>query len=64
MTEGRVLKGVEFARAGNDGSRPLLLDLYLPAAHETLRPAVVHFHGGVGGWGSGPLWGRSMTVLA
>jgi acetyl esterase/lipase len=48
MTEGRVLKGVEFARAGNHGSRPLLLDLYLPAAQETLRPAVVHFHGG--GW--------------
>lgn len=56
MTEGRVLTGVEFARAGNDGSRPLLLDLYLPAAYlpatqETLRPAVVHFHGG--GWRMG-----------
>lgn len=51
MTEGRVLKGVEFARAGNHGSRPLLLDLYLPAAQGALRPAVVHFHGG--GWRMG-----------
>lgn len=54
MTEGRVLKGVEFARAGDDGSRPLLLDLYLPepepegGVEGKLRPAVVHFHGG--GW--------------
>jgi acetyl esterase/lipase len=51
MTEGRVLKGVEFAPAGNHGSRPLLLDLYLPAAQGALRPAVVHFHGG--GWRMG-----------
>lgn len=54
MTDGRQLKGVEFARTGDDGSRPLLLDLYLPdsaprdTGHENLRPAVVHFHGG--GW--------------
>ncbi|WP_257614119.1 alpha/beta hydrolase [Arthrobacter sp. 31Y] len=52
MTDGRVLKGVEYARTGDDGTRPLLLDLYLPAGHVTPdaegRPAVVHFHGG--GW--------------
>ncbi|WP_026546680.1 alpha/beta hydrolase [Paenarthrobacter nicotinovorans] len=54
MTEGRILTGIEFARTGDDGSRPLLLDLYLPesvpgsAGHHKLRPAVVHFHGG--GW--------------
>ena len=50
MTEGRVLSGIEFARTGDDGSRPLLLDLYLPGAREEAapRPAVVHFHGG--GW--------------
>ncbi len=56
MTDGRVLKGVEFARTGDDGSRPLLLDLYFPASHEnaTDRPAIVHFHGG--GWRVG---GRS-----
>ncbi|MFE5835542.1 alpha/beta hydrolase fold domain-containing protein [Arthrobacter sp. NPDC056493] len=59
MTEGRVLKGVEFARTDGPGSRPLLLDLYLPepagsgaenrpGAAEPLRPAIVHFHGG--GW--------------
>ncbi|MET4591636.1 alpha/beta hydrolase [Arthrobacter sp. 754] len=51
MTEGRVLKGVEFARAGDRSGRPLLLDLYLPAAQKPLRPAVVHFHGG--GWRMG-----------
>lgn len=54
MTDGRHLKGIEFARTGDDGSRPLLLDLYLPepatedADPKNLRPAVVHFHGG--GW--------------
>ena len=50
MTEGRVLSGIEFARAGDDGSRPLLLDLYLPGPERGAapRPAVVHFHGG--GW--------------
>ena len=32
MTEVRVLSGIEFARAGDDGSRPLLLDLYLSPA--------------------------------
>ncbi|MFJ5958845.1 alpha/beta hydrolase fold domain-containing protein [Paenarthrobacter sp. NPDC092416] len=54
MTEGRVFKGIEFAHTGGDGSRPLLLDLYLPepaqlqGKDESLRPAVVHFHGG--GW--------------
>ncbi|MGO4146447.1 alpha/beta hydrolase fold domain-containing protein [Paenarthrobacter sp. YAF11_1] len=61
MTDGRVLKGLEFARTGDDGSRPLLLDLYLPdgslgpggpaapdRAKARRRPAVVHFHGG--GW--------------
>ena len=50
MTEGRVLSGIEFARAGGDGSRTLLLDLYLPGAGNRAapRPAVVHFHGG--GW--------------
>lgn len=54
MTEGRVLKGVEFARTDGSASRPLRLDLYLPGAGiqpgpaESLRPAVVHFHGG--GW--------------
>ncbi len=53
MTENRVLRGIEFARTGDDGSRRLLLDLYLPAARqagvkEGLRPAIVHFHGG--GW--------------
>ncbi|WP_405475992.1 alpha/beta hydrolase fold domain-containing protein [Paenarthrobacter ilicis] len=63
MTNGRHLKGIEFARTGDDGSRPLLLDLYLPetavlpesapgdAGPENLRPAVVHFHGG--GWRTG-----------
>ncbi|MDF9749349.1 alpha/beta hydrolase [Arthrobacter sp. ES3-54] len=53
MTEGRVLSGIEFARAGDDGSRPLLLDLYLPGpeAGAAPRPAVVHFHGG--GWRMG-----------
>ena len=53
MTEGRVLSGIEFARAGDDGSRPLLLDLYLPGAEggAAPRPAVVHFHGG--GWRTG-----------
>ncbi|MGF4041874.1 alpha/beta hydrolase fold domain-containing protein [Paenarthrobacter nitroguajacolicus] len=54
MTEGRILKGIEFAPATGDGSHPLLLDLYLPASgqkgsdRDKLRPAVVHFHGG--GW--------------
>ncbi|MFJ4029573.1 alpha/beta hydrolase fold domain-containing protein [Paenarthrobacter sp. NPDC089989] len=54
MTDGRHLKGIEFARTGDDGSSPLLLDLYLPepatedADAKNLRPAVVHFHGG--GW--------------
>ncbi|MBT2551291.1 alpha/beta hydrolase [Arthrobacter sp. ISL-65] len=59
MTEGRVLKGVEFARTDGPAARPLLLDLYLPepdengagirpGTGETLRPAIVHFHGG--GW--------------
>lgn len=50
MAEGHVLSGIEFARAGDDGSRPLLLDLYLPGAEggAAPRPAVVHFHGG--GW--------------
>lgn len=51
MTDGRVLKGVEFTRTA-EGSHPLLLDLYLPAGQPTppaqSRPAVVHFHGG--GW--------------
>jgi acetyl esterase/lipase len=53
MTEARVLSGIEFARAGVDGSRPLLLDLYLPGseAGAAPRPAVVHFHGG--GWRMG-----------
>ena len=53
MTEGRVLSGIEFARAGDDGSRPLLLDLYLPGPKDGAapRPAVVHFHGG--GWRMG-----------
>ncbi len=53
MTEGRVLSGIEFARAGDDDSRPLLLDLYLPGpgGRAALRPAVVHFHGG--GWRMG-----------
>ena len=53
MTEGRVLSGIEFARAGDDGSRPLLLDLYLPGPEggAAPRPAVVHFHGG--GWRMG-----------
>lgn len=52
MTHGRVVKGVEFARVGDD--QPLLLDLYFPkpapegADEEYRRPAVVHFHGG--GW--------------
>lgn len=33
MTEGRILKGIEFAPpATGDGSHPLLLDLYLPAS--------------------------------
>ncbi|UKA53999.1 alpha/beta hydrolase [Arthrobacter sp. FW305-BF8] len=55
MTEGRVLKGVEFATADGPAARPLLMDLYLPEpAHNdagngaALRPAIVHFHGG--GW--------------
>ncbi|CAH0291143.1 Carboxylesterase NlhH [Arthrobacter sp. Bi26] len=50
MTEARVLSGIEFARAGDDGSRPLLLDLNLPGPEggAAPRPAVVHFHGG--GW--------------
>ena len=55
MTEGRVLKGVEFTSADGPAARPLLLDLYLPEpAHNdagngaALRPAIVHFHGG--GW--------------
>jgi acetyl esterase/lipase len=48
MTEGRVLNRVEFARTGGPGSRPLLLDLYLPEPASVLRPAIVHFHGG--GW--------------
>ena len=50
MTESRVLSGIEFARTGGDGSRPLLLDLYLPGAGNGAAPwpAVVHFHGG--GW--------------
>ena len=53
MTEGRVLSGIEFALAGDDGSRPLLLDLYLPGPEggAAPRPAVVHFHGG--GWRMG-----------
>lgn len=53
MTEGGVLRGIEFARAGGNGSRPLLLDLYLPGpeAGAAPRPAVVHFHGG--GWRMG-----------
>jgi acetyl esterase/lipase len=53
MTEGRVLSGIEFAHAGDGGSRPLLLDLYLPGAEggAAPRPAVVHFHGG--GWRMG-----------
>lgn len=64
MTAGPVLKGVEFAHP--EGSAPLLLDLYLPAASQPgaqqsadpqqpgSLPAVVHFHGG--GWRVG---GRS-----
>ncbi|MGO4804782.1 alpha/beta hydrolase fold domain-containing protein [Arthrobacter sp. 2MCAF15] len=50
MTDAHVLSGIEFARTGGDGSRPLLLDLYLPASGNGAapRPAVVHFHGG--GW--------------
>ncbi|RAX46172.1 alpha/beta hydrolase [Arthrobacter sp. AQ5-06] len=52
MSESRVMKGIEFARTGEDGSRVLLLDVYLPAGGATPdahnRPAVVHFHGG--GW--------------
>lgn len=54
MTEGRVVKAIEFARAGADGERRLLLDLYLPESlpvigrDRKLHPAVVHFHGG--GW--------------
>ncbi|BCW71060.1 alpha/beta hydrolase [Arthrobacter sp. NicSoilB8] len=53
MTESRVLSGIEFARTGHDGSRPLLLDLYLPGPEggAAPRPAVVHFHGG--GWRAG-----------
>ncbi|MFF2029170.1 alpha/beta hydrolase fold domain-containing protein [Arthrobacter sp. NPDC058192] len=67
MTNGCVVRGIEFARTGDDGSRPLLLDLYLPEpalpgldlmgtdpapAHgQAPRPAVVHFHGG--GWRMG-----------
>jgi hypothetical protein len=48
MTAGRVLKGIEFAHP--EGSAPLLLDLYLPAAPERsgALPAVIHYHGG--GW--------------
>ena len=30
MTNGCVVRSIEFARTGDDGSRPLLLDLYLP----------------------------------
>jgi acetyl esterase/lipase len=54
MTAGKVLKGIEFAHP--EGSPPLLLDLYLPAAlkQSGALPAVVHFHGG--GWRVG---GRS-----
>ncbi|SEI99562.1 Acetyl esterase/lipase [Arthrobacter sp. yr096] len=52
MTDGEALKGIEFARSGHEGSRPLLLDLYLPGgwdhASDQRLPAVVHFHGG--GW--------------
>jgi acetyl esterase/lipase len=51
MTENRVLRGIEFARTGGDGSRLLLLDLYLPEPApqpDDSRPAIVHFHGG--GW--------------
>jgi acetyl esterase/lipase len=54
MTEGRVLKGVEFARTGGPADRPLLLDLYLPEPAGNgagTRPAIVHFHGG--GWRAG-----------
>jgi acetyl esterase/lipase len=53
MTEARVLNGIEFARVGDDGSRPLLLDLYLPGAESGAapRPAVIPFHGG--GWRAG-----------
>jgi acetyl esterase/lipase len=48
MTAGRVLKGIEFAHP--EGSAPLLLDLYLPAATQQsgALPAVLHYHGG--GW--------------
>jgi hypothetical protein len=48
MTAGRVLKGIEFAHP--EGSAPLLLDLYLPAAPERsgALPALIHYHGG--GW--------------
>ncbi|WP_104045762.1 alpha/beta hydrolase [Arthrobacter sp. ZGTC412] len=64
MTAGPVLKGIKFAHP--EGSAPLLLDLYLPAASQPgaqqsaapqqpgSLPAVVHFHGG--GWRVG---GRS-----
>lgn len=47
MTEGQILKGIEFTSP--DGAAPLLLDLYLPAGGgDEARPAIVHFHGG--GW--------------
>jgi acetyl esterase/lipase len=53
-TAGRVVKGIEFAH--REGSAPLLLDLYTPAAPKQpgAMPAVVHYHGG--GWRTG---GRS-----
>ena len=49
MTAEPILKGIQFACP--EGSDPLLLDIYLPAAERDSAkpfPAIVHFHGG--GW--------------
>ncbi len=69
MTEGRILKGIEFAPpATGDGSHPLLLDLYLPAsgrrvptATSCVPPSSI-FMAADGGLASDPPWDLFATL--